>query len=128
MEANLVSSLAWRLRAIPISLLLILLISPSAIGQTLYGSIVGNVSDKSNAVVPGANVKITNKGTNQVRDAVTTEDGSFNFPTVQTGIWEITVTKQGFKTTSQGNVIVTANNITVNTNASVAGFMRMRDE
>ena len=112
MQANLVSSLAWRFRAIPISLLLILLISPSAIGQTLYGSIVGNVSDKSNAVVPGANVKITNKGTNQVRDAVTTEDGSFNFPTVQTGIWEVSVTKQGFKTTSQGNVIVSANNIT----------------
>ncbi len=112
MQSNLVSSLAWRLRAIPISLLLILVISPSSFAQTLYGSIVGNVSDKSNAVVPGATVKITNKATNQVRDAVTNDDGSFNFPTVQTGIWEITVTKQGFKTTSEGNVIVSANNIT----------------
>ena len=112
MQSNLVSSLAWRLRAIPVSLLLILMISPSVFGQTLYGSIVGNVADKSNAVVPGATVKITNKATNQVRDAVTNDDGSFNFPTVQTGIWEITVTKQGFKTTSEGNVIVSANNIT----------------
>ncbi len=112
MQSNLVSSLVWRLRAIPISLLLILMISPSAFGQTLYGSIVGNVADKSNAVVPGAAVKITNKATNQVRDAVTNDDGSFNFPTVQTGIWEIAVTKQGFKTTNEGNVIVSANNTT----------------
>ena len=33
MPSNLVSSLAWRLRAIPISLLLLLMISPSVFGN-----------------------------------------------------------------------------------------------
>jgi Carboxypeptidase regulatory-like domain/TonB dependent receptor/TonB-dependent Receptor Plug Domain len=78
----------------------------------LYGSIVGNVTDKNNAAVASATVRITNKATNQVREAVANEDGSFNFPTVQTGTWEVTVSKQGFKTVTRDNVTVTLNSIT----------------
>ncbi len=32
--------------------------------QTLYGTMVGNVKDSSNAVIPGANVTATNQNTN----------------------------------------------------------------
>ncbi|MFN0084219.1 MAG: TonB-dependent receptor domain-containing protein [Blastocatellia bacterium] len=80
--------------------------------QVLYGSIVGNVKDKSDAVISGATVKITNKGTNQTRETITNADGSFSFPTVQTGIWELTVNKSGFKTVTRGNVDVSLNSIT----------------
>ncbi len=80
--------------------------------QVLYGSLVGNVKDNNDAVVGGATVKITNKATNQVRDTVTNAEGIYNFSTVQTGVYEITVSKQGFKTFSRSNVEVTLNNIT----------------
>ena len=79
--------------------------------QVLYGSIVGNVTDKSDAAISGATVKITNKGTNQTREAITNADGSFNFPTVQAGIWEVTVSKQGFKSLTRTNIEVTLNSI-----------------
>lgn len=81
-------------------------------GQTLYGSIVGNVTDKSGAALADATVKITNKATNQVRETTTNTEGSFNFATVQTGVWEITVGKSGFKTLTTTNLEITVNNIT----------------
>lgn len=98
---------------IPMAVLLLTIALPLAgQAQVLYGSIVGNVTDKNGAAVSGATVKITNKATNQSREAAANEDGSFNFPTVQTGTWEVTVSKQGFKTVTRDNVTVTLNNIT----------------
>ena len=64
----------------PLAVLLIALMMPqSGNAQVLYGSIVGNVKDNSDAVVSGATVKITNKETNQTRETATSSDGSFNF-------------------------------------------------
>jgi hypothetical protein len=80
--------------------------------QVLYGSIVGNVTDKSNAVVAGATVRITHKETNQTRETATSSEGSFNFPTVQTGTYEITASKVGFKTYTRSGIGVTLNNLT----------------
>jgi outer membrane receptor protein involved in Fe transport len=80
--------------------------------QVLYGSIVGNVKDNSDAAVVGATVKITHKETGQTREAETNADGSYNFPTVQTGTYDVTVSKQGFKTLTRSNVEVTLNSIT----------------
>lgn len=94
------------------TLVLALLIAGSTQAQVLYGAIVGNVTDKSDAAIAGATVKITNKATNQSRETITNADGSFNFPTVQTGIYEVHVSKTGFKTLSRGNVEVTLNSIT----------------
>ncbi|HQR34025.1 MAG TPA: TonB-dependent receptor [Blastocatellia bacterium] len=80
--------------------------------QVLYGSMVGNVVDNNGAAVPSATVKITNKATNQSRDAVTNSEGAYNFSTVQTGFYDITVSKTGFKTFTRSNQEVTLNNIT----------------
>ncbi len=97
----------------PLAVLLIALMLPqSGHAQVLYGSIVGNVTDKSNAVVGGATIRITHKETNQTRETATNSDGSYNFPTVQTGTYEVTVSKVGFKTYARSNVEVTLNNIT----------------
>src|SRR5215813_3118052 len=97
----------------PLSVLLIALtLSQSSNAQVLYGSIVGNVKDKSDAVVAGATVKITHKETNQTRETTASSDGSFNFPTVQTGTYVITVSKVGFKIYTRSGIEVTLNNIT----------------
>src|SRR5499426_3250384 len=87
----------------PLSVLLIALtLSQSSNAQELYGSIVGNVKDKSNAVVSGATVRITHKETNQTRETAASRLGDFNFPTVQTGTYEITVRSAGFRTYTRG--------------------------
>ena len=92
-----------------LALMMMLLMASATHAQVLYGSIVGNVTDKSDAAITGATVKITNKATNQAREATTNADGSFTFTTVQTGTWEITVSKNGFKTFSRSNVQITLN-------------------
>src|SRR5262245_6567090 len=97
----------------PLAALLIALALPQAAhAQVLYGSIVGNVKDKSNDSVTGATVKITHKETNQTRETVTGSDGGYNFSTVQTGTYTITISKVGFKSITRSNVEVTLNNIT----------------
>jgi TonB family protein len=97
----------------PLSVFLIALtLSQSSNAQALYGSIAGNVKDISNAVVPGATVKITHKETNQTRETAASPIGSFDFPALQSGTYEITVRMAGFKAYSRGGVEVTLNNIT----------------
>jgi len=97
----------------PLSVLLIALtLSQSSDAQALYGSIAGAVKDRFDAVIPGATVKITQKETNQTRETAARMDGSFNFPTVQTGTYEITVMKGGFKAYTRSGVEVTLNSVT----------------
>jgi TonB family protein len=97
----------------PLSVLLITLtLSQSSNAQALYGAIVGNVKDKSDAVVPGATVEIKHKETNQTRETAASMIGSFDFPAVQTGTYEITVSQAGFKTYRRSGIEVTPYNIT----------------
>ncbi len=95
-----------------LSLLLALtaLLQP-ANAQVLYGSVTGNVSDQSGATVPGATVTLTNQGTGQVREAMTSEDGTYTIPNVLPGVYDLKITKQGFTTHSETGVNVSANNI-----------------
>jgi hypothetical protein len=97
---------------LPAAILTLALIVPVSFAQVLYGSITGNVTDKSNAVLAGATVRITHKQTSQTRETATNAEGSFSFSTVQTGTYEITVIKEGFKTFTRSNVEVTLNNVT----------------
>ncbi len=95
-----------------LSLLLALtaLLQP-ANAQVLYGSVTGNVSDQSGAVVPSATVTLTNQGTGQVREAMTNEDGSYTISNVLPGTYDLKVTKQGFTTYAETGLTITANNI-----------------
>src|SRR5688572_117229 len=90
----------------------LLLIADTAGAQVLYGSIVGNVTDSSNAAVAGAAVAITNSETGQTRQTATNETGGYTFPTVQAGGYEVRITKEGFTVLTRSGVAVTINNIT----------------
>lgn len=48
-----------------------------ASGQSVTGSIEGAIKDQTGAIVPGAQVTITNAGTNISRALATDERGSF---------------------------------------------------
>jgi hypothetical protein len=88
------------------------LLSPErASAQVLYGSIVGNVSDSSSAAVPKATVTAINKGTNQSREAITNESGSYSFTDLQGGTYTLKVSQQGFKSFEQTDITVSANNV-----------------
>ena len=86
-----------KLVAVGLCFALFLALPSEVRAQTLYGSIVGNVKDASDAAIVGAKVQITNKGTNESRTATTNEAGVYNFSTVQTGTYEVTVSMAGFK-------------------------------
>ena len=49
--------------------------SSAAWAQNVYGTLVGNVTDTSGAVIPGATVTATHTGTNLTREVVSNENG-----------------------------------------------------
>ena len=96
-----------------LSVLLIALTLPqTSNAQVLYGTLTGNVTDSSGAVVAGATVTITHKETGQSRDGVTGANGSYDFPTVQAGTYSVKVSKSGFRTMTKEGIAVTLNNVT----------------
>ena len=72
--------------------------SMATYGQILYGSLVGNVKDPSGAAVAGAKVVLTNQQTNQVREVLADAEGAFSIPTLQSGLYTLRVTRDGFQT------------------------------
>lgn len=65
--------------------------------QSTFSTLVGNVTDPNNAVVAGATVTITNKGTSAVRTATTDDDGNYTAPNLDAGVYQIVIEAQGFR-------------------------------
>ena len=76
--------------------------------QSGSSSIQGTVADSSGAVIPGADVTLTNTSTNVVLKVATDGSGSYSFPTAPPGVYSIEVSKDGFASykISQFNVTV----------------------
>jgi carboxypeptidase family protein len=72
------------------------------------GQLVGSVQDQSGAVVPGVELQLQNDETKGIQTTTASADGGFVFPTVLPGSYTLTVTKQGFETTSYKGLIVYA--------------------
>ncbi len=88
-----------------------LFLSVPAAAQVLYGTILGNVRDKTRGVVPGAAVTITSQGTGLSRQTKANEAGFYTFSDVQAGSYTVEVTAPGFRTSSQAGVPVTINTV-----------------
>jgi hypothetical protein len=84
--------------------------APPALAQTLYGAIVGTVTDQSGAPIPGATVSATNTGTGSKIDAVTDGDGNFAFRNLLPGSYDLGVSLQGFRELRSTGLRVTAGN------------------
>jgi len=72
---------------------------------TLYGT----VSDKSGAVIPGAQVTATNIGTNLARTAQTNAEGLYRFDFMPIGSYSVEVTATGFKKFVQKGIALDVN-------------------
>src|SRR5215471_12190909 len=95
-----------------IQLLIAAIPCPSARAQVLYGSVVGSVSDQTQAAVPGVKVTLTNHATGQTRGTTSDPVGRFSFVDVLPGTYDLNVTATGFKAYSKTGLETTINTVT----------------
>jgi hypothetical protein len=65
--------------------------------QTFFGTIVGNITDPSGAVVPGAAVTLTNSGTGETKTAKSDANGNYQFVNLVPGTYQVAIEATGFK-------------------------------
>ena len=80
--------------------------SSAAVGQANQGAIAGVVEDSSGAVVANAKLTATGKSTGTVYRTVTSSSGSYRFPNVRIGTYDLTVTAPGFKSQTLTGILV----------------------
>jgi Carboxypeptidase regulatory-like domain len=81
---------------------LVLVLSPAVFAQTSgVGNIRGTVTDPQGAAVVGAQVTVVNAGTGYSRTATSGNDGSYSFPDLPPGLYNLKVAKEGFKTETE---------------------------
>ena len=89
-------------KRITIGVVLLVLFSFSAgnlFGQlTASATLQGTVSDKSSAVIPGAEVQVSNRQTGLTRTETTSSSGLYVFNLLPAGTYEVKVTVKGFTT------------------------------
>src|SRR5262245_42466279 len=76
---------------------LVAILSVPLTAQVPTGTIAGTVTDQVGAVLPGAAVTVTNKGTGAARDVVTGPDGTFSVPSLLPGAYDVLVIAPGFQ-------------------------------
>src|SRR5579862_72183 len=89
-----------------------LMTSLSVFGQAVNGSISGTIKDTTGSVLPGASAKFRNQQTGVVTRVTTNDDGIFHGLNLQPGVYDLTVSADGF---SQG----VKDGITVNVGAQL---------
>jgi Carboxypeptidase regulatory-like domain len=82
------------------------LISPRPISAQASAGMTGTVTDTSGAVVPNANVTVTNQGTSVSDKTVTSSAGTYSFKGLPPGRYDVNVEAAGFKKAVKSNVTV----------------------
>lgn len=104
-------------------------ISQVSAQSTVTGGIRGNVTDPQNAIVPNAEVTVTNQGTNQSQTVTSDDNGGFRVTNLQPGTYRLAVTASGFSTFSQENIIIEVGQATpIDVRLGVAGVEAARVE
>lgn len=80
-----------------------------AAAQTSSGEVSGTVLDPSGASIPNGAVVLTGQSTNVSRTAATNSDGHFVFTNVLPGLYSVSVSAAGFKTSTQTGILVSVN-------------------
>jgi hypothetical protein len=91
------------------------LFNPCAIAQsTTTGSVTVTVVDPSGSAVPNAQLEIKDVSTNVMQKAATGATGTYTFPSLSFGMYQLTVSAQGFQTQVFSSVqVVTSLNTTI---------------
>jgi hypothetical protein len=91
--------------------LLLLLFCVPWLANAQTASISGTVTDATAAVVPQAKVTARNLATNASRDTVTDGSGSYRIPSLDPGMYDVLVERQGFKTVEYSRVELTVGQV-----------------
>jgi hypothetical protein len=86
--------------------LLAMLSGPSRVYAQASGSISGHVTDATGALIPDANITLTNGATGAVRSTVSTTSGDYSFPAVTPGTYLIKAERTGFKAATTSEIEV----------------------
>src|SRR5437016_8465717 len=87
-------------------------VQPALAQLRIVGSISGTVQDPTGAVVPNARVVLKDQKTGLTKESTTTEAGTFLFPDLASGSYQVTVSMPGFKTELVPSVSVSTNQTT----------------
>ncbi len=94
-----------------LTLALAFALAPAASAQLVQGSVTGNVTDSTQAAIPGAAVTLSNEGTGVTRSLEANEFGSFTFQSIDPGLYTLEVKTEGFQAHRQTGVTVAANSV-----------------
>jgi len=96
-------------------LLCCLLTSVYASAQVgINATLSGTVADTTNALIPGVSVVATNTATGVATDTITNEGGTYRFPSLQPGNYEVKASLPGFQSQSFRLTLGTAQQIRQN--------------
>jgi hypothetical protein len=98
-------------RVILAGVLIGLLLPSISVSQSTFGSITGTVRDPTGALVPAAEVEVTNEGTGTTRRVTTSSAGVFNVPNLDVARYKVRVSGRGFTTYERAGLNLTANQI-----------------
>jgi Carboxypeptidase regulatory-like domain/TonB-dependent Receptor Plug Domain len=97
-----------KVRAIVLALVAVFITAALATAQQPTGQIFGKVTDQSGAVMPGVTVTLTSPILLQPLTAVTSETGSYQFPSLEVADYVVKFELTGFKTVVDEGIHITA--------------------
>ncbi len=83
----------------------VLLLGPAALAQE-NASITGTITDPSGAVVPNANITVTNTATGQTQNTQSNSSGLYNLPGLGVGNFTLTAAIPGFERYTRTNIVL----------------------
>ena len=83
--------------SVPVCIFLLMLTAVPVSAQTFSASLTGVVTDPNAAVIPAADVTLTNVATQDTRSTSTGAEGRYNFSSLLPGVYELRTESPGFK-------------------------------
>lgn len=96
------------MKKLSIMLLMILMSAMFAYSQPTTGKIIGTVVAPDGGLVPGAQVVVTDNQTKKTRTVVAGEDGTFEVPQLDFGVYTVVVSATGYKTFNAPDIKIDA--------------------
>jgi hypothetical protein len=97
---------AWRSPAVWLTFL-VMLFSAGVVARAQDNATVnGTVADSTGAVIPNAQISLTNPATGQVRQVVSNSTGAYRFANVGIGTYTLSATASGFQKYTKTDIVV----------------------
>jgi hypothetical protein len=89
----------------------LLILTAVAVARSVRGSLSGSVLDQSGAAIPGVTISVHDPNTGVTRSTVSGAEGSYRFPELNLGSYDVTAAAPGFSTLVQHGVQITIGDV-----------------